>query len=103
VRAAAQHGGDDTVADHEGPHVGFPVRHELLQAVHVPAELESAQRAVGGVGVGHADHALALRAEERLEDDVAAELLEGGQRVVEALGHDVRGVGMPASASSVAV
>ena len=44
--------------------------------------------AVGDVGVVHARHPRPHRAEQRLDDDVAAELLEGLERVVGALAGD---------------
>jgi len=88
VRPAAQHGGHHLIADHERPHVGPVVVEELLQAIDVAPQLQGAEETIGAVGVADPDHALALGAEQRLDDDVPAELLERRQRVAEALCHD---------------
>ena len=61
------------------------VRHVLLQAEHVAAELQGAEHAIGGVAVADPYHATTLRAEERLDDHVAAQLLVGEHGIVETL------------------
>ena len=75
-------------ADDERAQVAAVVRQRLLQVVDGALELQRMEDAVGHVGVVDARHPRPHRAEQRLDDDVPAELLEGLQRIVGALAGD---------------
>ena len=74
-------------ADDERPQVAIG-RERLLQVVDGALELERVEDAVGDVAVVDPRHPGAHRAEQRLDDDVAAELVEGLERVLGALAGD---------------
>ena len=63
-------------------------RQRLLQVVDGALERQRVEDAVRDVGVVHARHPGAHRAEQRLDDHVAAELVEGLERVLGALAGD---------------
>jgi hypothetical protein len=75
-------------ADDERAEVAAVVAQRLLQVVDGALELQRLEDAVGDVGVVHPRHPRSHRAEQRLDDDVAAELREGLERVVGALAGD---------------
>jgi hypothetical protein len=78
---------DDAPADHERAHVAA-CRQRLLQVVDGPLEPQRVEDAVCDVGVVDAGHPGAHRAEQRLDDHVAAELLEPGERILGTLAGD---------------
>src|SRR4051794_25564322 len=80
--------GDQPRADDNPAHVDAGVRHRLLLGVDGPLYLERAEHALGDVAVLDARHAEPHRAEERLDDHVVAEVVEGRERVLGALGCD---------------
>ena len=84
---APDHGRHQPAADHERADVPPPVGDELLEVEHRARHLEGPAGPVGEVGVGHPHDPSALGAEERLDDDVAAERLERRQGVVDAFAH----------------
>ena len=64
------------------------MRQRLLEVVDGALERQRVEDAVRDVGVVDARHPGAHRAEQRLDDHVAAELLEGVERVLDALAGD---------------
>ena len=73
--------GRHLLADDERSHVAARVRQRFLQVVHGPFELQRAEHPLRDVGIVHAHHADPHRAEQRLDDHVAAELGESLQGV----------------------
>src|SRR3954467_1591005 len=72
-------------ADDQRAQVAAVVGQRLLQVVDRALELQRVEDAGGGVGAVPPRHPRPHRAEQRLDDDVAAELLERLERVVGAL------------------
>jgi hypothetical protein len=60
----------------------------LLQVVHGAFERQRVEDPMGHVGVVHSRHPGPHRAEQRLDDHVPAELLEGLERVLGSLARD---------------
>ena len=72
------------------------MRQRLLEVVHGPLEVQRTEHALRDVVIVHTHHAETHRAEQRLDDYVAAELSECLQRVGGPLARIVREVGRPA-------
>ena len=73
--------GRHPLADDERSYVAAGVRQRFLQVVHGSFELQRAEHPLRDVGIVHAHHADPHRAEQRLDDHVAAELGERLQGV----------------------
>src|SRR5690606_13720062 len=78
VVGATPHRGHNAIADHERADVSTLMGNSALNVINAPLHFQRAEDAVGDLLVADAHHPAAVRAEERLDHDVA-HLAERGE------------------------